>query len=72
MKEVTVYRVDYLKKTRVPIGVVTERRERERKNNLLDLLRLARRRFARDVADFLSIAIDRGNPPTRFSSSGRR
>jgi hypothetical protein len=45
MQEVTVYRWDYDKNTRFPIGVVLERRNIERGSNYIDLLRLARRRF---------------------------
>ncbi len=58
MKAVTVYRVDYLRKTRVPIGVVLERRRKERGDNLLGLLRLARKAFASSPEEALSIAVD--------------
>ena len=58
MQMVTVYRVDYARKTKYPIGVVLERRETERRHNYQDMLRLARRLFALDPADFANIVID--------------
>lgn len=58
MRAVTVYRVDYVWNTRKPIGVVMERRRRERKNNFFDLLRLARHLYARDATDAMCIVID--------------
>ena len=58
MKQVTVYRVDYVKKTRVPIGHVLERRTKERGDNLLGLLRLARKSYCRTPQDALHIAVD--------------
>ena len=62
MRAVTVYRVDYGRKTKVPIGVVLERRKTDRVHNYHDLLRLARRLFALDTADALQIAIDVRSP----------
>jgi hypothetical protein len=58
MRSVTVYRVDYGRRTREPIGVVLENRKTERTNNYNDLLRLARRLFAYDTADSVHIVID--------------
>lgn len=58
MQMVTVYRVDYARKTKYPIGVVLERRETERHHNYQDMLWLARRLFALDPADFANIVID--------------
>ena len=58
MREVTVYRVDYDRKTKDPIGTVLEKRKTERAHNYNDLLRLARRLFALDTADALNIVID--------------
>ncbi len=58
MRVVTVYRVDYARKTKLPIGVVLERRETERLHNYQDMLRLARRLFALDMADTGNIVID--------------
>lgn len=59
MRQVTVYRVDYVRKTRVPIGHVLERRRKERGDNLLGLLRLARKRYSRSPQEALQIAVDR-------------
>jgi hypothetical protein len=58
MKTVTVYRVDYVKKVRVPIGEVHERRKKDRGGNLLGLLRLARKTYGTDPEDALHIAVD--------------
>ena len=58
MRVVTVYRVDYDRKTKYPVGVVLEQRQTERGENYRDLLRLARRTFARDTADAVNIVID--------------
>lgn len=58
MKNVTVYRVDYVKKSRVPIGTVVERRTKERGTNLFGLLRLARKCYAAGGADAFHIVID--------------
>lgn len=58
MRVVTVFRVDCARKTKFPIGVVLERRETERRHNYDDMLRLARRLFASDPADFANIVID--------------
>ena len=58
MRAVTVYRVDYDRRTKVPIGVVLENRKTERKNNYNDLLRLARRLFAFNTADSVHIVVD--------------
>ena len=58
MRAVTVYRMDYVRRTKDSIGVVLENRKTERTNNYRDLLRLARRLFASDTADSVHIAID--------------
>ena len=58
MRVVTVYRMDYGRRTKNPIGVVYENRKTERTNNYNDLLRLARRLFAFDTADSVHIVID--------------
>jgi len=60
MRAVTVYRLDYGRKTKEPIGVVLEKRKTERVNNYNDLLRLARRLFALNTADAVHIVIDVG------------
>ncbi|MHB1012298.1 MAG: hypothetical protein ACYC37_05260 [Desulfobacteria bacterium] len=58
MKTVTVYRVDYVKKTKVPIGRVSERRRKDRGGNLLGLLRLARKIYGKGPEDAIHIAVD--------------
>jgi hypothetical protein len=66
MRVVTVYRLEYGNntgyRTRHPIGSVLERREYERVNNDIDLLRLTRRQFALDTADAVHIIIDGSHP----------
>ncbi|HEY5765566.1 MAG TPA: hypothetical protein VIS30_06015 [Candidatus Deferrimicrobiaceae bacterium] len=59
MKNVTVYRVDYVRKTKVPIGSVMERRNAERGNNLIGLLRLARKSFATGPQEAIETVVDR-------------
>ena len=59
MKTVTVYRVDYMGRTRIPIGAVEERRRKERGDNLIGLLRVAREAYASSPEDALNIAVDR-------------
>jgi len=46
MRTYTVYRVDYLKNKTLKIGKVLDRRERERKDNPADMLRLAQIEYA--------------------------
>ena len=58
VKTVTVYRVDYVKRTRVPIGEVHERRKENRGGNYLSLLRLARKIYGKGPEDALHIAVD--------------
>jgi hypothetical protein len=58
MRAVTVYRMDYGRETKDPVGVVLEQRKTERTNNYNDLLRLAQRLFALDTADAVNIVID--------------
>jgi hypothetical protein len=58
MKSVTVYRIDYVKKTRVPIGTVVERRKKDRGDSLLGLLRIARKTYSSSPQENIQIAID--------------
>ena len=58
MKNVTVYRVDYVTKEKDAIGMIIERRKEERGDNILGLLRLARSKYAESLEDALHIAID--------------
>ena len=46
MKIVTVYVVDYAHKMKTPIGSMVERREAYRGDNLMGLLKLARKQYA--------------------------
>jgi hypothetical protein len=58
MRPVSVYRVDYVRKTKVRIGTVVERRSKERGGNLSGLLFLARKMFAASPQEAISIALD--------------
>ena len=58
MKNITVYRVDYVRKMKIPIGSVVERREKERGDNIIGLLRMARRSFASSGEEAFHISID--------------
>ena len=53
-----MYRVDYVKKTKVPIGVVRERRKKTRGGNLFGLLMLARKIYGTGPEDAIHIAFD--------------
>ncbi|GAB4370690.1 MAG: hypothetical protein Kow00128_17900 [Deltaproteobacteria bacterium] len=57
----TVYRVDYVRKTKVPIGRVVERRKTERGDNLIGLLRLARKTFSAGPQEAIQIVVERPN-----------
>ena len=80
MKPVSVYRVDYVRKTKVWIGTVVERRGKDRGDNLAGLLHLARKIFAATPEEAFLTALDweearqaqgggRTRPPTRFAVS---
>ena len=58
MKPVSVYRVDYVRKTKVRIGTVLERRRKDRGDNLSGLLFLARKMFAASPQEAILIALD--------------
>ena len=51
MKIYTVYRFDYTRQVREPVGTLIERRRAERRNNIADLLRLAQKLFNRSSLD---------------------
>lgn len=51
MKNYTVYRFDYTRHVREPVGELTERRSKERGKNTEDLLRLAQRIYSRSSLD---------------------
>jgi hypothetical protein len=59
MQTVTVYRVDYVHKLKIPIGTVEERRKKDRPENLLGLLRIARRIFSSTPQEAFQIALDK-------------
>lgn len=59
MKIVTVYDVDYVNKMKTPIGSMVERRKSDRGNNLLGLLKLARKRYASDPDKALRICLEK-------------
>jgi len=46
LKTVRVYMVDYVNKTKLPVGEIEERRKSNRPKNEIGLLHLARKRFA--------------------------
>lgn len=58
MNTVTVYRVDYVRKNRIPIGRVEERRKEDRGGNLTGLLLLARQTYGSGPKDAFRIAVD--------------
>lgn len=60
MDDLMVYRVANGKSRKNPVGRVTERRTRERGDNLIGLLRLAKRTFAASPQDMLRVSIGGG------------
>jgi len=46
MKNITVYLVNYAHKEKTPIGSMVERREADRGDNLMGLLKRARKQYA--------------------------
>jgi len=71
MKPVSVYRVDYVRKTKVLIGTVLERRTKDRGDNLIGLLRLARKMFASSPEEAFLIALDRQEASLALGVGGR-
>jgi hypothetical protein len=55
---ITVFRVDYVKKMKRPIGTVKERRQTSRPDNLSGLLQLARKTFSTSPQEAFQIALD--------------
>jgi len=51
VKNFTVYRFDYNRQVREPVGELVERRRKERRNNNEDLLRLAQRLYSTSSLD---------------------
>jgi hypothetical protein len=46
VRNYTVYRFDYIRNVREPVGKLMERRRTERRNNVEDLLRLAQKLYS--------------------------
>ena len=57
MNSVLVYRLDSETKSMVPLGILVERRKEERGDNVISMLRLARREFARSEKEAANIFI---------------
>lgn len=51
MKTYTVYRVEYRTNKTVRVGKVVDQRSRERNNNTADMLRMARKLYAKSSID---------------------
>ena len=51
VRNYTVYRFDYTRQVREPVGKLMERRRAERRNNAEDLLRLAQRLYSTSSLD---------------------
>jgi len=51
MKNYVIYRFDYIRHERVPVGKLMERRSKERGNNTEDLLKLAQRIYSTSSLD---------------------
>ena len=59
MQTFTVYIVDYLKREKLPIGKVIERRKKNRPNNLLGLLTIARKNFALRPEEAFNVVLEK-------------
>ncbi len=59
MKTYNVYRVDYVKHSRVPLGSVAERRRKNRPNNFLGLLKVARKAYGHSPNYDVRIVLDK-------------
>jgi len=57
MKSVIVYRVNPALKTKIPIGSLIERRQKERGKNFVGLLSLARKTFLRGPQETFQIDV---------------
>lgn len=58
MKTVEVYKVDYVRKTKKPIGTIEERRETARPGSEAGLLRIARKKFAASADEAYRIIVN--------------
>ena len=57
MKTYAVYRIDFLNNKKVPIGRLTERREKDRNNNEAGMLRLAQKLYGESSIEKLHIIV---------------
>ena len=57
VKTYTVYRIDFWNRKKVPIGTLTERRVKERRNNKADILQLAQMLYAESSIEKLHIIV---------------
>jgi len=71
MRKVTVYRMDYGRRTKSPIGVVTEKSKNGTDEQLQRPAAAARRLFANDTADSSNIVIDMSQAPEGITSRSR-
>ncbi len=71
MTPITVYRVDYVNKTKVRIGTIFERRRRDRGDNLRGLLFLARRSFASSPQEAFLTTLDLQEARTAQKTGGQ-
>jgi hypothetical protein len=58
MQTVTVYRVDSVSKSKIPVGTVEERRKTDRPENLTGLLKIARKAYSSTPQEAFQIALD--------------
>ena len=64
MKVYTVYRFDYNRQVREPIGMLLERRKEDRGNDINGLLKLAQQLYSRSSLDshvFISPLLEEGS-----------
>jgi len=57
LKVFTVYRMNFEKCTKEPIGEIVERRKSNRQNNRIGLLQLARKRFSSCTDEAVRIGV---------------
>jgi hypothetical protein len=57
VKSVLVYRLDSETKAVVPVGILMDRRNQERGDNVIGMLRLAKREFAESEKDAANLFI---------------
>ena len=69
MKTYTVYRFDYIRQEREPVGKLLERRIKDRGNNTDALLRLARKLYSTSSLDSHIVIIPDSGLSTVFPSS---